>query len=244
MRSSPSRMRAAAFGRVALGGDALVPVVVRIGRVLDLDRLEPGVLARRLVEVPVDADEAVHSDVRLDEDRLPESAAAASSAVSRAAPAPASETPRAAAASARASGRPWTGPRIATAPRLPTPLPPYSGGVAVGELPPETGRGHADPVAVARHRREVERRRHDGPLRPSPVAQRGRRRCARRRGSRSTRIRPGFEVELVQGRLLAVEPVQVADPALHPDVRGVAPGGASRARRRGSTRATGRTRRP
>ena len=44
--------------RVALGGDARVPVVVGRGRVLDLDGLEPGVLARRLVEVAVDDDRA------------------------------------------------------------------------------------------------------------------------------------------------------------------------------------------
>ena len=42
--------------RVALGGHPLVPVVVRRRRVLHLDRLEPGVLARRLVEVAVDDD--------------------------------------------------------------------------------------------------------------------------------------------------------------------------------------------
>ncbi len=46
-------------GRIAFGRDALVPVVVRVGRVLELDRLQPGVLARRLVEVAVNADEAV-----------------------------------------------------------------------------------------------------------------------------------------------------------------------------------------
>ena len=43
--------------RVALGGHALVPVVPRVGRGLGLDRLEPGVLAGRLVEVAVDGDE-------------------------------------------------------------------------------------------------------------------------------------------------------------------------------------------
>ena len=48
-----------AVGGVALGGDAVVPVVVGRGGVLHLDGLEPGVLARRLVEVAVDADEAV-----------------------------------------------------------------------------------------------------------------------------------------------------------------------------------------
>src|SRR5207244_7980027 len=44
--------------RVTLGGDPGVPVMVRPGGVLDLDLLEPGVFARGLVEVPVDADEA------------------------------------------------------------------------------------------------------------------------------------------------------------------------------------------
>ena len=48
-----------AVGGVALGGDAVVPVVVGGGGVLDLDGFEPGVFAGRLVEVAVDADEAV-----------------------------------------------------------------------------------------------------------------------------------------------------------------------------------------
>ena len=47
-----------AVGGVALGGDALVPVVVGRGGVLQLDGFEPGVFARRLVEVAVDADVA------------------------------------------------------------------------------------------------------------------------------------------------------------------------------------------
>ena len=45
-----------AVGGVALGGDALVPVVVGSGGVLELDGFKPGVLARRLVEVAVDAE--------------------------------------------------------------------------------------------------------------------------------------------------------------------------------------------
>ena len=48
-----------AVGRVALGGDALVPVVLGRGGVLHLDGFEPGILARRLVEVAVHADVAV-----------------------------------------------------------------------------------------------------------------------------------------------------------------------------------------
>ncbi|MFO0635691.1 MAG: hypothetical protein U0168_22860 [Nannocystaceae bacterium] len=46
-------------GAVALRGDALVPVVERIRRLLHLDGLEPRVLAWRLIEVTVDADVAL-----------------------------------------------------------------------------------------------------------------------------------------------------------------------------------------
>jgi hypothetical protein len=42
--------------RVAFGRDPFVPVVERIGRVLNFNGFHPGVFARRLVEVPVDAD--------------------------------------------------------------------------------------------------------------------------------------------------------------------------------------------
>src|SRR4051812_35631780 len=38
---------------VALGRDSLVPVVIRIGGILQLDCFEPGILSRRLVEVAV-----------------------------------------------------------------------------------------------------------------------------------------------------------------------------------------------
>src|ERR1700722_10916717 len=47
-----------AVGSVALGGDAVVPVVVGSGGILYFDGLEPGVFARRLVEVAVYAYEA------------------------------------------------------------------------------------------------------------------------------------------------------------------------------------------
>ncbi len=50
--------------RVALRGHALVPVVERRRRVLHLHRLEPRILARRLVEVPVDDDRAVQNSSR------------------------------------------------------------------------------------------------------------------------------------------------------------------------------------
>ncbi len=41
---------------VAFRGDALVPIVIRIGRILELDLLEPWVLAGWLVEMAVDTD--------------------------------------------------------------------------------------------------------------------------------------------------------------------------------------------
>jgi hypothetical protein len=44
-------------GRVTLRGDALVPVVVRRRRVLHLDRFQPRIFARRLVEMPVNRNE-------------------------------------------------------------------------------------------------------------------------------------------------------------------------------------------
>ena len=53
-----------AVGGVALGGDALVPVVVGGGGFLELDGLQPGILARRLVEVAVDAEVALRRSGR------------------------------------------------------------------------------------------------------------------------------------------------------------------------------------
>ena len=46
-------------GRVAFPCDPLVPVVIGRRRVLDFDRFKPRVLARRLVEMAVDGNEAV-----------------------------------------------------------------------------------------------------------------------------------------------------------------------------------------
>ena len=48
-----------AVRRIALGADALIPVVVGSSRVLSLDRLQPGILAWRLVKVAVNANEAL-----------------------------------------------------------------------------------------------------------------------------------------------------------------------------------------
>src|SRR5579862_4574697 len=46
--------------RVTLRGDALVPIVIGIGGVLQFNRLERGVFARRLIEVAVNTYVAVH----------------------------------------------------------------------------------------------------------------------------------------------------------------------------------------
>ncbi len=43
--------------RIAFGGDALVPIVIRRSGILGLHRLQPGVLARRLVKMSVNGDE-------------------------------------------------------------------------------------------------------------------------------------------------------------------------------------------
>jgi hypothetical protein len=47
-------------GRITLGGDALVPVVIGISRVLLLDQLKPGVLTRRLIKMTVNTEISVH----------------------------------------------------------------------------------------------------------------------------------------------------------------------------------------
>ena len=47
--------------KLALGGNALVPVVVRRGGILQFDRCQPGVLARRLVEMTMYTDVTLHS---------------------------------------------------------------------------------------------------------------------------------------------------------------------------------------
>jgi hypothetical protein len=46
---------------VALVGDPLVPVVERVGRILQLDVLEPGVFPGGLIEMAVDADVSLHT---------------------------------------------------------------------------------------------------------------------------------------------------------------------------------------
>ena len=48
-----------AVGGVALGADALIPVVVGRGGILGLHGFQPGIFAGRLIEVAVNADEAL-----------------------------------------------------------------------------------------------------------------------------------------------------------------------------------------
>src|SRR5262249_29621627 len=61
IRPCSSTRRGGRVRRVALGRDPRVPVVVGGGGGLDVDALEPGALARRLVEETVDRDEAGRS---------------------------------------------------------------------------------------------------------------------------------------------------------------------------------------
>ena len=45
---------------VTLGGDALIPIVERISGILQFDFFEPGIFARRLIEMTVDANVLHH----------------------------------------------------------------------------------------------------------------------------------------------------------------------------------------
>jgi len=57
VRTQNARRR---VGRVTLGGDALVPVVIGVRGVLHLDDFEPGVLARWLIKMTVNTKISVH----------------------------------------------------------------------------------------------------------------------------------------------------------------------------------------
>ncbi len=48
-------------GRITLRRDALVPVVVGVGGILDFHRFQPGVFPRRLIEVTMDAEISFHA---------------------------------------------------------------------------------------------------------------------------------------------------------------------------------------
>ena len=52
---SGSRIR-----RITLHGDALVPIVKGIGRILYFDKFQPGILPRRLIKMTMNADVAFH----------------------------------------------------------------------------------------------------------------------------------------------------------------------------------------
>src|SRR5690348_17036456 len=56
------------IGRITLGGNALVPVMVGIRGILDFHRFQPGVFPRRLIKVAVDAEISFHGTGCLDAD--------------------------------------------------------------------------------------------------------------------------------------------------------------------------------
>ena len=58
------------IGSVALRRDPFVPVVVRIGRVLDLDGFQPGILPRRLIKMTVNANVQFHETALWADDAL------------------------------------------------------------------------------------------------------------------------------------------------------------------------------
>ena len=97
-------------GRVAFRRDALVPVVERRRRVLDLDGLEPGILAGRLVEVPVDGDEAARRHGVSLRPRTPRGPTGTPAG-------PRGERRRARRDRRSAVGGPWPGPRRSRCPR-------------------------------------------------------------------------------------------------------------------------------
>src|SRR5262245_36945924 len=57
------------IGGITLGGDAFVPVMIRLRRVLQFDSFQPWILPRWLVEVTVYADIALHRGDPLAHDR-------------------------------------------------------------------------------------------------------------------------------------------------------------------------------
>src|SRR5207248_7011714 len=90
------------------------------------------------------------------------------------------------------------------------------GGVAVEPLAPATAARHADAIGLARHRREIAR--HQGELTGGAAAQ--------ERDNADVGVvtvdpleAACRELELVQRRRAAIEPVEIAHPALHPGVQ-------------------------
>ncbi len=49
-----------AVRQIALPGDALIPVVMRTGRILSFDSFQPGVFARRLIKMAMNAGKTLH----------------------------------------------------------------------------------------------------------------------------------------------------------------------------------------
>jgi hypothetical protein len=65
IRSQDTRNRVRA---ITLCGDSFVPVMIRISRILKLDFFKPGILARWLIKVTVNANVAVHLFVSMQGD--------------------------------------------------------------------------------------------------------------------------------------------------------------------------------
>ena len=220
-------------GAVALGGDALVPVVERRGRRLDRHLLRPRVLPRRLVEVPVDhqADGFAHRRTIVADGYAGTSQTTARGGrVSRTeAGWPCHGMPSSAVGGVVAHGKHTAAPPLRVVGRQ-------------GDPPPPAGR-HAEAVAVARHRREVGGDDH-GRVALAGRAGRRRSRSGRRRWPRATRNPSGRVVEAPQRRPLGLEPVELAEAGRAPRRATVRRAGASRSTCRGSTRVAGRARRP
>src|SRR6185295_3279068 len=116
-------------GSVGLRGDALVPVVVRIGGVLQLDGFQPRVLPRRLIKM------AVNTEIPLHQPASSPGMESSFSSVTSLASLPSfasfslcrNSTPKGGRLSASDCGRPCVGiGAVSTPPGLPTSLPPYS----------------------------------------------------------------------------------------------------------------------
>ena len=63
MRLSEVKNAGGGVGRVTLRVDALVPVVIGVGGILQLDDFEPGILAGRLIKMTMNAKITVHKKV-------------------------------------------------------------------------------------------------------------------------------------------------------------------------------------
>src|SRR5512144_1839955 len=107
-------------------------------------------------------------------------------------------------------------PGVATA-EVPDAAPAVLGRVTVRDFAPETVVRDADPIAVARHRREIEDCRDD--VRCRPTAPENGDDAALGVRAVDPGEAAGLEVELMEGAFADVEGVQIPDPPLHPRVR-------------------------